>query len=269
VFLIVVCDRANFFYRYKTNWANGCDYYTIPEMIYTIFGLCHTRRKDIKGIFGCNGSFMEQHISILIADLSGYTALTETHGAFSAADLIDRYIEIVNDSLVGTSWLQERVGDEVMIIATHADDLLATAKVLLQRTSEHNFLQIHGALHYGKLLKRNNSYFGSALNLTSRIASQARAGTFLCTPEFYQVIADKSAHELISLGMYTFKNVADEKEIFEIISGNSAHYYIDPVCRMIVNKEVKSFSHPDKEGILFCSQNCLEMYLSNNSVNNL
>ncbi len=208
---------------------------------------------------------MEQDISILIADLSGYTALTETHGSFSAADLIDKYIEIVNESLIGSSLLQERVGDEVMIVATRADDLLATAKVLLQRTSEHNFLQIHGALHYGKLLKRNNSYFGSALNLTSRIASQARAGTFLCTPEFYQIMSDKTAHEFNSLGKYTFKNVADEKEIFEVILQNPAHYYIDPVCRMIVNKEVMSFSHPNKAGILFCSQSCLDVYLSNNT----
>jgi hypothetical protein len=42
---------------------------------------------------------MEQDISILIGDLSGY-ALTETHGSFSAADLIDKYIGIVNDALV-------------------------------------------------------------------------------------------------------------------------------------------------------------------------
>jgi len=44
---------------------------------------------------------MEQDIAILIADLSGYTALTETHGASSAADLVDKYVEIVNNSLAG------------------------------------------------------------------------------------------------------------------------------------------------------------------------
>ena len=30
-----------------------------------------------------------------MADLSGYTALTETHGAHSAADLVEKYIEMV------------------------------------------------------------------------------------------------------------------------------------------------------------------------------
>jgi len=40
---------------------------------------------------------MEENIAILIADLSGYTALTETHGAASAADIIDKYIQIVEN----------------------------------------------------------------------------------------------------------------------------------------------------------------------------
>jgi hypothetical protein len=47
---------------------------------------------------------MEQELAILIADLSGYSAMTEIHGSFSAADMIDKYITIVNDSLVGNSF---------------------------------------------------------------------------------------------------------------------------------------------------------------------
>jgi adenylate cyclase len=37
---------------------------------------------------------MEKSVAILMAALSGYTALTETHGAVSSADLIDKYIHI-------------------------------------------------------------------------------------------------------------------------------------------------------------------------------
>jgi adenylate cyclase len=207
---------------------------------------------------------MEQDISILIADLSGYTALTETHGSLTAADLIDKYIDIVTASLIGDSHLQERVGDEVLIISTCPDHLLATAELLLQSTmEEYNFLEVHGALHYGKLLKRNNSYFGSALNLTARIAAQASAGTFLCSNEFLNAICDKSMYKFNSKGKFNFKNVTDEKEIFEISLEKPAHLYIDPVCRMIVNKEATVFPHPHKTEILFCSQNCLDIYLKN------
>ena len=60
-------------------------------------------------------------MAILIADLSGYTALTETHGASAAADIIDKYVEMVKDSLVGDSHFHERAGDEVMIVSSSAD----------------------------------------------------------------------------------------------------------------------------------------------------
>jgi class 3 adenylate cyclase len=35
---------------------------------------------------------MEEDIAILMADLSGYTALTETHGPHGAADIVEKYI---------------------------------------------------------------------------------------------------------------------------------------------------------------------------------
>src|SRR4051812_10826293 len=98
---------------------------------------------------------MEENIAILMADLSGYTALTETHGAHSAADLIDRYLEIVEECLAGDSELKERTGDEVMIISSSPDLLLATALMIIRKTSrEDKFLQVHGGLHYGSILKR-------------------------------------------------------------------------------------------------------------------
>jgi class 3 adenylate cyclase len=77
---------------------------------------------------------MEENIAVLMADLTGYTALTETHGAASAADLIDRYVEIVEDCLIGDSKLQERIGDEVMIVSSSADFLLSTAALIAKRT---------------------------------------------------------------------------------------------------------------------------------------
>jgi adenylate cyclase len=205
---------------------------------------------------------MEQNIAILVADLSGYTALTETHGALSAADLIDKYIEIVNNSLVGDSYLHERVGDEVMIVSDSPDNLLSTAVVLLSSVlQEYKFLQIHGALHYGKALKRNNSFFGSPINVTSRIASQAKPGIFLCSDDFLNALKDRNACSFSSLGKYSFKNVNEEKEVFEIITARPNNLHVDPVCRMLLNAEEKHVSHPSKANIFFCSVNCLEIYL--------
>jgi class 3 adenylate cyclase len=205
---------------------------------------------------------MEQDLAILIADLSGYTALTETHGASSAADLIDTYIEIVNNSLVGTSRLHERVGDEVMIVSDSADNLLSTAEVLLQNVfREYNFLQVHGALHYGRILQRNNSLFGSALNLTSRIASKAQPGSFLCSKDFLDAVTDKKPYSFRSIGNYNFKNVSEGSEVFEIGLEKPESLYVDPVCRMLLTDPEKCVSHPNQSDLYFCSSNCLEIFM--------
>ena len=204
---------------------------------------------------------MEENIAILMADLSGYTALTETHGSVSAADLIDKYVTIAENCLVGDCRLHERVGDEIIIVSASPDHLMATALMIGSYTSnEENFLQVHGGLHYGKVLMRGNSYFGSTINLASRIAAKAKAGTFLCSDEYVNALTDRSAFSLTSKGHHIFKNVDKEKEVFEVDIEIKNGFYIDPVCRMLILNHQHAICHPNENEIYFCSSQCLELY---------
>ncbi|MEP7372777.1 MAG: hypothetical protein ABI675_05260 [Chitinophagaceae bacterium] len=208
---------------------------------------------------------MEENMAILIADLSGYTALTETHGASAAADIIDRYIEMVNDCLVGDSHFHERTGDEAMMVSSSADHLLATLSNLVQITSmENNFLQVHGGLHYGKILNRNNSYFGTALNLTARIAKKASPGSFWCSAEYVNSISHETPFTFLSKGKQAFKNISEDHEVYELIAGQRSLTYIDPVCKMQINHKEKATAHPGRPDIFFCHQGCLDIYRRNN-----
>ena len=205
---------------------------------------------------------MEQDLAILIADLSGYTALTEAHGSTTAADVVDKFIEITNECLCGDSHLHSRTGDEVVLISTSADDLVTTAILMMQKTTgEGNFLQLHGGLHYGKILKRNNNYFGTTINLTSRIANKARPGTFWCSEEFINALSEKAAFTFHPRDKHTFKNLSEEKEMFELLI-ESDLCLIDPVCRMLINNIDQAVPHPHKKNIFFCSAGCLEIYTS-------
>jgi len=206
---------------------------------------------------------MEKNIAILMADLSGYTALTETHGSVAAADLIDKYTEIVENCLVGDCMLHERTGDEIMIVSSSPDFLLATALMIGRNTSnEDYFLEVHGGLHYGKVLKRGNSYFGSAINLTSRIAAKANAGTFWCSEDYVNALSDKSMFTLTSKGKHVFKNISEKKEIFELYIEDRKTFYIDPVCRMLILDPTTAIPHPNEGDQYFCSSHCLEVYVT-------
>ncbi len=206
---------------------------------------------------------MEENLAILLADLSGYTALTETHGSHAAADLIDKYIGIVESCLVGDCRIQDRTGDEVMVVSSSADSLIATAALLESKTSrEDKFLRMHGGLHCGLVLGRGGNYFGAAINLTARIAAKANEGTFWCSDDFVNALSDKSLFVLNSKGSYNFKNVSQPKEVFEIGLNNKKDLLLDPVCRMQILERSKAIPGPADSGIYFCSSQCRDIYLS-------
>ncbi len=205
---------------------------------------------------------MEEDIAILIADLSGYTSLTDTHGATAAADLIERYINILAKSLVGKSKFHQRTGDEVLVVSPSADDLLGTATALIQNTSTENaFLQVHGGLHYGKILKRNDDFYGTTINLCSRIAAKAPPGTLWCSENFIIALTNASDVRFQAKGKHSFKNLSLKTEIFELTIDLGEPLYIDPVCRMLLRDKVNSLPHPENQEIYFCSETCLTTYL--------
>jgi adenylate cyclase len=207
---------------------------------------------------------MEKNIAILMADLSGYTALTETHGPSSAADLIDKYMHIAENCLIGDSKLHQCTGDEIMFVSDSPDSLLATALMLeANSASEENFLQVHGGLHYGKVLKRAGNYFGSAVNLASRIAAKAVAGTFWCSDEFVNSISDKTMCTFKSKGNHLFKNISGEKEVFELNIEKIQKNYIDPICRMLILDTQNAIRYHGKDKVYFCSSQCLGIYQEN------
>lgn len=55
----------------------------------------------------------EQQAIILFADLSGFTALTETHGDFDAAQIAERFYALAQAALSGDARPVKTIGDAV------------------------------------------------------------------------------------------------------------------------------------------------------------
>jgi YHS domain-containing protein len=139
--------------------------------------------------------------------------------------------------------------------------------LIVKRTAkEENFLQVHGGLHYGRVLKRNNSYFGSAINLTARIAAKASPGTFWSSKEFINSLTDKSLFKFQSKGQHRFKNINEEKEIVELVDKHSNSFFIDPVCKMLILNKSIAKQHSEKQELFFCSQACLDIFKNRHGV---
>ena len=204
---------------------------------------------------------MEKNVAIMMADLSGYSALTERHGAVAAANLIDKYMSIAEKSLIGDCKVHQQTGDEIMFVSDSSDVILATARQLATNTAnEEYFLQVHGGLHYGRVLKRGGNYFGSTINMVARIAGKAAAGTFYGSAEFVNSVRDKSHCTFKSQGTHQFKNFSVEKEVFEIGLGKIQTNHIDPVCRMRILHPENAIRNSSSDQLFFCSAQCLDAY---------
>lgn len=207
----------------------------------------------------------------MMADLSGYTAMTEIHGAESAFTIIDKYNAFVNKSLVGSSHLHQRVGDEMVIVADTAEDLAYTATFLFEQVhNENQFLPLHAGLHYGPIVKKDGDYFGSTINTASRITSAAEKGQIICSAEFLNQLPKDHPYVVAAKGLYTFKNLLKSVELFEMsccIEYMTKKYVIDPVCHMLIKTPATALQlQQNEEPYYFCSENCLEMYKTLNNV---
>jgi class 3 adenylate cyclase len=207
----------------------------------------------------------EIHRVFLIADLSGYTALTEAHGNISAAQIVKRYIEIVQECLYKDAQIVETVGDEVLIVGNDAATIIQLALNLRDKVEkEPNFPSVHIGIHAGSVLQQEGQYFGSAINIASRVAAHARADQILCTNSVIEVLRKMTTIKYRALGKVFFKNVIDPIVLFEIANDRlDKDTVTDLVCRMRVKPDTAPARIPyNGQTYFFCSFECARAFVS-------
>jgi adenylate cyclase len=205
----------------------------------------------------------EMDLAFLIADLSGYTALTEAHGDRHAAQAVTRYGQIVQTVLPAGARLVNRVGDEVFIAAPDAATAVRSAVALHAAIEDEPlFPTLRSGIHAGSAIEQGDSYFGGAVNLTARVAGHARGGQILCTERVTRLARDLENIHYQPLGLVRFKNVADPVAVFAILAGRRSNgTTVDPVCRMQVRPETAPARLPfDGSTYYFCSFDCARAF---------
>jgi adenylate cyclase len=206
----------------------------------------------------------ETERTLLIADLSGYTALTETHGAVHASEIVLRFNQMAEASLEPGVVIVDRLGDQVLCAGVDTHAVLRSALRLCWAVErEPVFLAVQTGLHRGLVVERSGRLFGAPVNLTARLAAHARGGQILCTEPVAAVAREIPGVEAHVVGETRFKNVPVAVVVYELIRvGQLAQSSaVDPVCRMQVDprEAATTFSHL---GITyhFCSHECAHLF---------
>jgi adenylate cyclase len=206
----------------------------------------------------------ERDATFCFADLAGFTALTEAHGDNAAADLVDRFTALVEECLGASARLLDVIGDAVLVVGDEPEAALAfVARLFTRVDGEANFPVLRAGLHHGPILERDGRFFGATLNLTARVAAEARGGQVVATA----IVAERARNfgvETISLGRFALKNVRVPVELFSLsLSGTAAASVVDPVCRMRMEPDrAPGHLRHENQDYWFCSFDCVAKFVS-------
>jgi adenylate cyclase len=149
-------------------------------------------------------------VAIAFADLAGYTRLTEEVGEEEALEVVERFVEVVGETLPETARVIKTIGDEVMVVGTDAAALADWAVGLVALSTERPLPRI--GLHVGSALYRDGDYYGRAVNLAARVGARATGGEVLVTRE----VCDAAGRNLSfqPIGEVKLKGFGEPTELF-------------------------------------------------------
>jgi adenylate cyclase len=176
--------------------------------------LRHFMEQDVVGhleVDGADADLGRVRVTIGFADLAGYTRLTEELGEEEALDVVEGFLQAVQDTLPGDARVIKTIGDAVMVVGSDASALVDWAV---------GFQVLHGqsrprpriGLHCGLALYRDGDYYGRAVNLASRVGARAAGGEVLVTEPVVGVAGPHLAFEAI--GQVKLKGFSEATELY-------------------------------------------------------
>lgn len=206
----------------------------------------------------------EVELTLMMADLCGYTALTETHGARVASDTVLRFVGLARASLGPGVRIVDSIGDAVFCAG---EDTLAVVRTALRlRESverEPEFLRVSVGIHRGPIVERDGRLFGSPINLTARVTAHAAAGQVLCTGPVARMVKTCAGVTCRPVGTRGFKNLTRQVALLELLSVGESEpaIFTDPVCRMHVTLDGAAATLVYEGATYhFCSAQCVRLF---------
>lgn len=202
--------------------------------------------------------------TILFVDLAGFTPLTESMGDGAAAEVVERFSDLVRDvASRHAGRVIKQIGDEFMLSFTDpADAVLFGLDVDDAVSEEERFPAVSIGAHHGQLLYREGDYIGTTVNIAARVTGVAVRHQFLVTDALRSAVRLPAGVELICVGPATLKGISGEVELHEVRRGQLRTDRVsDPVCHMTLTPGPAVITMA-WEGVQlsFCSTPCAERF---------
>ena len=155
-------------------------------------------------------------ISVAFADLAEFTRLGEALPAEELERVASRLAELAHDVTSPPVRFVKSIGDAVMLVCPHPAPLVQAVLELADATAANNLPALRIGVASGSAVTRGGDWFGSPVNLASRVTASARPGTVLVDEATHDAVGNVGNFEWFSVGARRLKGVSAEVKLFRI-----------------------------------------------------
>ncbi len=159
----------------------------------------------------------EQHKqAIAFADIVGFTELGESASSEELGGVAARLSKLAGDVAEPPVRLVKTIGDAVMLVASEPKEMLAAALELVERAeSTDEFPALRAGVAYGPAVNQWGDWFGSTVNLASRLTARARPSSVLTTEEVREAVGE-DGYQWSSAGPKKLKGFSSPVKTFRV-----------------------------------------------------
>jgi len=146
---------------------------------------------------------------ILMADMVDYTAAMEADQAGTVGlirELRERWLEPEAERRGGE--VLKRMGDGWIITFVSITDAVETAQSVQTALSSHDKIRLRVAAHLGEIVEDEADLYGSGINITARLQSEAPPGGVMISEDLHRQLDTKLAEAFGDAGAFTLKNIS-------------------------------------------------------------
>ena len=134
----------------------------------------------------------KQEVAVAFADLVDYTRLGEKLPLEDVGRIATRLSDLAASALTRPTQLVKMIGDAAMFVSPEAPAMMATVTALVAAIEDEGegFPAVRVGIAHGPATTRGGDWFGSTVNLASRITDTAKPGRVLATGELVEASGD-------------------------------------------------------------------------------
>jgi adenylate cyclase len=157
-----------------------------------------------------------RQMTVCFADLTGFTRLGEALPPEDLERVANRLAELAHDVLSAPVRFVKSIGDAVMLVSSDPLPLIRTVLDLMDSATANDLPRLRIGVATGCAVTRAGDWFGSPVNVASRVTAAAHPGAVLVAESTKDAVGDAGEYEWSSIGARQLKGVSGEVKLFRV-----------------------------------------------------